>query len=110
MNAGPMITKTSELSLSSIDELPPFAEGWYFVANHESILREKLIEKTWMGQEIVVWCDAEGRICVSDAICPPEWNRDASPTVEQDQRPVDDQGASVGKRRHRRVAGWLAGV
>ena len=65
-----MITKTNGRSLSSIDELPPFPEGWYFVASLESILREKLIEKTWMGQEIVVWCDAEGRVCVSDAICP----------------------------------------
>ena len=70
MNAGPSITKTSGRPLSLVDALPPFPEGWYFVANRESILREKLIEKTWMGEEIVVWCDAEGRIRVSDAVCP----------------------------------------
>ena len=65
-----MITNTDGRPLSPNAELPPFPEGWYFVANRESILRKKLIEKTWMGQEIVAWCDDEGRICVSDAVCP----------------------------------------
>lgn len=65
-----MITKTDAPALSSHEELPPFPEGWYFVADRESILREKLIEKTWMGREIVVWADDEGRVCVSDAYCP----------------------------------------
>ena len=65
-----MITNTDGRSLSLNGQLPPFPEGWYFVANRESILRKKLIEKTWMGQEIVAWCDDEGRICVSDAVCP----------------------------------------
>lgn len=62
---GPMITKTDGRPQSPNDELPPFPEGWYFVATRDSILQEKLIEKTWMGQEIVVWCDDEGRVCVS---------------------------------------------
>lgn len=65
-----MITQTDGRPRSSDEELPPFPEGWYFVATRDSILREKLIEKTWMGQEIVVWCDDEGRVCVSDAYCP----------------------------------------
>ena len=52
------------------DALPPFPEGWYFVAIRKAILREKLIEKTWMGAEIVVWCDDAGRVCVADAVCP----------------------------------------
>ncbi len=65
-----MITKTNGQSPGPIDELPPFPEGWYFVASRASILREKLIEKTWLGEEIVLWCDAEGRICVADAACP----------------------------------------
>lgn len=55
-----MITNTDGRSLSPDGELPPFPEGWYFVADRESILRKKLIEKTWMGQEIVAWCDDEG--------------------------------------------------
>ena len=53
-----------------MDELPAFPEGWYFVASRKSILREKLIEKTWLGEEIVVWCDEAGRVCVADAVCP----------------------------------------
>ena len=51
-------------------ELPAFPEGWYFVASRESILRDKLIEKTWLGEEIVAWCDETGRVCVADAVCP----------------------------------------
>ena len=50
--------------------LPPFPEGWYLVTTRETLLREKLIEKTWMGENIVAWCDEEGRICVADAVCP----------------------------------------
>ena len=65
-----MITKMDGRPRSSSEELPPFPEGWYFVAHRDSILREKLIEKTWMGQEIVVWSDDDGRVCVSDAYCP----------------------------------------
>ena len=52
------------------DALPPFPEGWYFIGSRESIERAKLIEKTWMGEEIVAWADEEGRICVADAFCP----------------------------------------
>ena len=52
------------------DALPPFPEGWYFIGNRESIERAKLIEKMWMGEEIVAWADEEGRICVADAFCP----------------------------------------
>ena len=51
-------------------EPPRFPEGWYFIGSRESILRKKLIEKTWVGEEIVVWCDGNDRICVANAICP----------------------------------------
>ena len=56
--------------MNRIDDLPAYPEGWYFVATRKSIQREKLIEKTWLGEEIVAWCDEEGRICVADAVCP----------------------------------------
>lgn len=52
------------------DRLPPFPEGWYLVTTREALLREKLIEKTWMGEDIVAWCDDEGRVCVAEAVCP----------------------------------------
>ena len=50
--------------------LPPFPEGWYFVGSRQSILKAKLIQKTWMGKKIVAWCDENGRICVAEAVCP----------------------------------------
>lgn len=51
------------------EELPAFPEGWYFVTSREILLQEKLIEKVWMGEEIVAWIDEDGRICVADAFC-----------------------------------------
>ncbi len=50
--------------------LSPFPEGWYFVASRQSILQERLIQKTWMGEEIVAWCGGGGHICVAEAVCP----------------------------------------
>ena len=55
---------------STISSLPPFPEGWFFVATRQSILKEKLIQKTWLGKDIVAWCDGKGRICVAEAVCP----------------------------------------
>ena len=65
-----MAAEIKRRSLSVIEELPPFPEGWYFIAARDDILRRKLIEKTWMGEEIIAWADRDGRICVSDAFCP----------------------------------------
>ena len=48
----------------------PFPEGWYFVASRKALEKAKLIRKTWMGTEIVVWSGDEGRVCVSEAYCP----------------------------------------
>ncbi len=56
--------------MNRIDDLPTYPEGWYFVGTRESIQRNRLIEKTWLGEEIVAWCDEEGRICVADSVCP----------------------------------------
>lgn len=50
--------------------LHPFPEGWYFVADRSSIVKQTLIQKQWLGQEIVVWCDDEGAICVARSVCP----------------------------------------
>ena len=50
--------------------LSPFPEGWYFVASRQAILKAGLFEKTWMGEEIVAWCDADGRLCVAESVCP----------------------------------------
>ena len=63
-----MHAKRIEPESSSL--LPPFPEGWYFVASRKAILKAKLIRKTWMGEAIVAWCDGEGRVCVAEAVCP----------------------------------------
>ena len=48
----------------------PFPEGWYFVASREAIVKAKLIQKTWVGENIVAWSDEHGRVCVAEAYCP----------------------------------------
>ncbi len=63
-------SNSRRLALNNTDELPAFPEGWFLVASRETILRETLIEKTWMGREIIAWSDGNGHICVADAFCP----------------------------------------
>ena len=55
----------------AIAEFPsPFPEGWYFVATRRDVLKAGLVQKTWMGENIVVWADEDGRVCVAEAVCP----------------------------------------
>ena len=62
--------QTSRPERDDIALLPPFPEGWYFIAGRHSIQRERLIQKTWMGENLVIWGDEKGRICVAEATCP----------------------------------------
>lgn len=48
----------------------PFPEGWYYVARRQDVQKAKLVEKTWMGETIVVWYDDQGQVCVAEALCP----------------------------------------
>ena len=50
--------------------LSPFPEGWYFVASRKAVQKAGLIQKTWMGENIVIWRNDDGRICVAEAVCP----------------------------------------
>ena len=61
---------TGRIEHHPVPLLYPFPEGWYFVASRQSILQATLIQKTWLGEEIVAWCDAWGNICVAQAVCP----------------------------------------
>jgi len=63
---------SSAESTAQDDRLPtaPFPDGWYFVTGREALRKQTLIEKTWLGQEVVAWCDDEGTVCVADAYCP----------------------------------------
>ena len=54
----------------SEEKLPPFPEGWYFVASRQEIEKAKLIEKTWMGKRIVAWRDDSGCVSVAESVCP----------------------------------------
>ena len=73
--------------------LSPFPEGWYFVASRQAVLKAKLIQKTWMGENVVVWCDDDGRVCVAEAYCP-HLGSDLGP----------DAGGRIcaGRRQHKR--------
>lgn len=51
-------------------KLDPFPEGWYFVASRRDVLKTKLLQRTWMGENIIVWSDSSGRISVAEAYCP----------------------------------------
>ena len=48
----------------------PFPDGWYFVASDDALRKQTLIERAWLGQQIVVWRDGAGSVCVADAYCP----------------------------------------
>ena len=53
------------------DTLPsPFPEGWYFIATRQAVEKVKLAQKTWMGEKVLIWCDRDGKICVSETHCP----------------------------------------
>ena len=57
---------------------PPFPEGWYFVESRKAVRKAKLIQKTWVGENIVVWRDESGVVCVAEAYCltwAPTWGR-----------------------------------
>ena len=50
--------------------LEPFPDGWYVIGLSDDIGAGELVEKTWMGREVVAWRDAHGTMCVADAYCP----------------------------------------
>lgn len=51
---------------------PPgrYPEGWYLVEIARDLPNGGLVQKEWMGQQIVAWRDGDGKICVSEAYCP----------------------------------------
>ena len=61
---------TGVRELTNISSLPPFPEGWYFLVTRQAVEKSKLREQTWMGQNIVIWCDERGRISVAKSVCP----------------------------------------
>ena len=64
----PAVTQRRGSMLYSL--LSPFPEGWYFISTRQAVEKAKLIQKTWMGETILIWCDNNGRICVSESYGP----------------------------------------
>ena len=50
--------------------LSPFPEGWYFLGTRRQLTKSGLTQTTWMGEEIVIWYDEDGAVCVAEAYCP----------------------------------------
>ena len=63
-----MVTRLRDFANAPL--LSPFPEGWFFVATRKAVQKAGIIRKTWMGEEIVAWCDEDGRVCVAEAYCP----------------------------------------
>ena len=61
---------TQEREFTYAPSLSPFPEGWYFVTTRKDVLKARLLQKEWMGENIIVWSDENGRICVAEAVCP----------------------------------------
>lgn len=58
------------LNSANRSRLHPFPEGWYYVTSARELAEDELIERTWMGEEVVVWRDDRGQICVAESECP----------------------------------------
>ena len=63
-----MVTRRREPTNTPVPT--PFPEGWYFISTRDAVQKAKLIQKTWMGTNIVIWSDSGGRVCVAESICP----------------------------------------
>ena len=60
------------MKLANKRYFPPgrYPEGWYLVEIARNLPKGGLLQKEWMGQQIVAWRDGDGEICVSEAYCP----------------------------------------
>ena len=50
--------------------LPPYPNGWYFVARSADLSVGKLISRQWLGREIIAWRNQQHEVCIADAFCP----------------------------------------
>ena len=62
--------ETNSNEHDGVGMLSPFPEGWYFIASRRTIEKAQLLRKTWLGEQIVVWCNRDGGVCVAEAVCP----------------------------------------
>lgn len=64
-----MVTRRREPANTLVPPTP-FPEGWYFITTRQAVQKAKLIQKTWMGENVVIWCDDNGSVCVAESVCP----------------------------------------
>lgn len=58
------------LSRRSDNRLEAFPTGWFVVCFSDELKPGGILERTFMGQDLVVFRTASGEACVSDAFCP----------------------------------------
>ena len=63
-----MPRKHGEPAVASLPS--PYPEGWFYVAHLRDVKKQGIVQKTWMGESIVAWCDDSGQVCVAEATCP----------------------------------------
>src|SRR5512143_685298 len=50
--------------------LPPYPNGWYVLAFSRQLSPERLLSRTFVGRELVLWRTRSGRAVATDAYCP----------------------------------------
>lgn len=65
---GSMTARADEHTNNS--SLLPFPEGWYFITTRDALRKASLMQRTWMGEEIIIWVDPAGQICIARSVCP----------------------------------------
>ncbi|UDY37527.1 aromatic ring-hydroxylating oxygenase subunit alpha [Dermatobacter hominis] len=53
-----------------VDPRPPFPIGWFMVCAADELAPGDVIERTWMGDQVVAFRTASGRAAVTSAFCP----------------------------------------
>ena len=66
----PLATEESRAKADRPATPTPFPDGWYFVSSRDALRKQTLLERTWLGEQIVAWCNDQGSVCVADAYCP----------------------------------------
>ena len=52
------------------DPRPPFPVGWFMVCRSDDLAPEAVVERTWMGSQVVAYRTSTGRAAVMSAYCP----------------------------------------
>src|SRR5215213_5750211 len=60
----------SQAAVPGVDPRPPFPIGWFMVARAEELQPGALLERTFLGQQVVAFRTESGRAAVVSAYCP----------------------------------------